>query len=251
MVNGASKGQAGGNQGQVQYAKGPVFAADLYDPTAPLGSRWTTLASASNKRLYHSGALLLESGHVVTTGSEMNNYADYWPTQSPNCFPLVDTVCTDPFNYNIERFSPPYLQQGNGPVLMKAPLTATHGSVLQLDLASADSVARVTFIRTGTSTHSTNTDQRFIELIIKAKNATSVFVTLPSNVAQAPIGNWFIWALDGNGVPSAAKTIQLQLGAPSSVIIPANAVAIAHNSAGLVARSSLGLLISFAFFLVN
>ena len=31
-LNGQSKGMAGGNAGQVQYAQDPVHAVDLYDP---------------------------------------------------------------------------------------------------------------------------------------------------------------------------------------------------------------------------
>ena len=67
-VNGLGWGQAGGNAGQVQYAQNPVYATDLYDPSS---GQWTTLAPATNKRLYHSGALLLSSGHVMTQGSDM------------------------------------------------------------------------------------------------------------------------------------------------------------------------------------
>lgn len=243
-----SAGQAGGNQGQVEYASGPVFPADLYDPAS---GKWSTLASATNIRSYHSEAILLETGHVITTGSEMSNYPDYWPKINTACFDeyLTSPVagCTDPFNYNIERFTPPYLQQGAGPVIQNAPMNATHGSLIQLDIAgsAAASVARVTFIRTSTVTHSTNTDQRMVELVISSHTAGSLFVTLPSNPAMAVIGNWFVFALDANGTPSVAKTINLQIGASTTVIIPSGASsgpgANSKNS-GRVAGPSLALL---------
>ena len=240
VVNGASSGQAGerlyikeeltllgGNQGQTQYASGPVFAADLYDPAT---SSWTTLASASNMRLYHSGALLLESGHVVTTGSEMDNYADYWPTPNPTCFENLTNIdtnpargCTDPFNYNIERFTPPYLQISGGPTIVKAPSESTHGSLIQLDVSSTAGISRVTFVRMATTTHSTNTDQRLIELVILAYTDMSLFVLLPSNPALAVAGNWFIWALNSASIPSAAKMIHLKLGNAVNVTLPSNA----------------------------
>jgi hypothetical protein len=57
-----------GNAGQVQYARDPVYAADMYDPAT---ASYTSMAPATNKRLYHSGALLLSTGHVITVGSEM------------------------------------------------------------------------------------------------------------------------------------------------------------------------------------
>lgn len=74
IVNGAKRGEAGGLQGAVWSASQPVYEADVYDP---IQKKWTVMASATNKRLYHSGALLIETGEVITFGSEMNNY-DGW-----------------------------------------------------------------------------------------------------------------------------------------------------------------------------
>lgn len=153
MVNGLTNGQAGGNQGQVMYANGPVYATDLLNPSAPSGSRWSTVGTATNKRLYHSGALLLETGHVITTGSEMDNYDDFYGANpDPNCYPTGANICTSPFNYNIERFTPPYMQKGSGPVVTGFPVNATHGSLIQINVASSANVGRVSFIRTSTVT---------------------------------------------------------------------------------------------------
>lgn len=258
FVNGASSGQAGGNQGQTQYASGPIYAADLYDPST---QSWTTLASASNKRLYHSVALLLETGHVVTAGSEFDNHDDFWEDKNTRCFenitfidtnPKTGAGCTDPFNYNIERFTPPYLQVGGGPVLQKAPATANYGRLIQLDLENTTNVARVTFIRTASSTHSTNTDQRFIELVVEAYTEKSLFVRLPASAAVAPPGNWFVWALNQNSIPSAAKTIRLQKGTITDVAVPSTAKKGAptapnrNNASRNVVGSLMALLIVFA-----
>jgi Domain of unknown function (DUF1929) len=222
MVNGLTAGQAGGNQGQVQYASGPIFQTDMFDPDS---NTWSTLAPASNMRLYHSGALLLQTGHVVTTGSEMNNYMDFWgPNPDPNCFPTGNNVCTDPFNYNIERFTPPYMQKGAGPVIKQFPSISTHGSLIKVDLESTANIAMVTFVRTASTTHSVNSDQRLVELIVVAKTATELFIRLPSNPALAPVGNWYLFVLNENSVPSAAATINLKLGAATEVEIPKGAI---------------------------
>ena len=223
-VNGAGRGQSGGNQGEIQYAQDPIMVPDLFDPEAPAGQRWTTLASASNYRLYHSGALLLETGHVITTGSEMNNYDDKYKDNKPDteCIPtgkmeyLSMANCRSPFNYNIERFTPPYLQTGRKrPVLTDAPATITVKSTFVVSLSTpAKDVKRVTFIRYSTVTHQTNTDQRFIELRIlginEAKN--QLLIQAPDLLSRAPLGNWFLFALDEAGVPSVAKTIQVVKG---------------------------------------
>ena len=223
FANGLRQGQAGGNQGEVQYASDPVFGTDLYDPTKPEGSRWSALAPATQMRLYHSGALLMETGHVVTTGSEMNNYNDYWPVENrkSSCFPLSATVCTDPFNYVIERFTPPYLSKPNRPVILSAPETGTHDSLISFQVNNnATIVKRVTFVRVASTTHSTNTDQRLVELIIVGKVKDKVYVRLPKTAAMAPPGKWYLFALDDQNTPSVAKTMLLSLGPKTEEVVP-------------------------------
>jgi hypothetical protein len=95
-VNGLKFGVAGGNQGQTQYAHDPNMEAHVYDPAAKEGSRWSSVAVTTEKRLYHSGALLLETGHIITTGSEMDNYDDFWSTPNPECFPSLKFDIDDP-----------------------------------------------------------------------------------------------------------------------------------------------------------
>jgi len=62
-TNGASWGQAGGNGGQAQYAYPVNYDTFIFDPEAPKGSQWTTMAPATVPRLYHSGLILLPTGH--------------------------------------------------------------------------------------------------------------------------------------------------------------------------------------------
>jgi hypothetical protein len=54
-------------------ASNPIFTADLFDPSATGSNRWKIMAPASQLRLYHSGALLVGTGHVVTFGNEVCN----------------------------------------------------------------------------------------------------------------------------------------------------------------------------------
>ena len=223
-LNGAAFGVAGGNQGQVMYARDPVFAVDLHDPFAPSGKQWTSLANASIARLYHDGALLLETGHVITFGSEMKNYMDYYPfRKSSLCFPATETVCSDAFEYRIERFTPPYLLTGKPrPVIKDAPSFLTHDSTFKITMESPDKVDRVTFIRYSTTTHNLNTDQRFIELEILGKLGSTVYLQMPPNSAIAPPGIWHLFALS-QGVPSVSKTVNLQNGDSARIEIPKEA----------------------------
>ncbi|EGF83420.1 hypothetical protein BATDEDRAFT_84971 [Batrachochytrium dendrobatidis JAM81] len=231
-VNGAGGGVSGGDAGIVQDAYNPVMTPNLFDPEAPAGKQFSVMAPATNYRLYHSGVILVESGHVITTGSEMDNYDDYWKYNKTNCppYPILYSAqnnCTQPFNYNLERYAPPYLQiaeKSGRPVISSAPASITHKSTFAVQISSTVSdISRVTFIRYSTTTHQTNTDQRFIELRILYNTSNSIIVEAPSGPGIAPPGNWMLFVLDKNGIPSVAKTINLQLGAPVTASVPTGA----------------------------
>ncbi|RKO89589.1 hypothetical protein BDK51DRAFT_15919 [Blyttiomyces helicus] len=232
-ANGAGWGQAGGDAGQAQYAADPVYAVDLFDPDAPSGSQWTSLQNATVPRLYHSGMILLPSGHVITTGSEMQNYVDFWGSGGPNisCYPsatydgpktwTAKPMCTSPFEQRIERFTPPYLLSTIArPSIITAPTTLTYQSRFKITVAGT--VDRVTLIRYSTSTHGLNTDQRFWELEIVARDGNDIYMNAPPSGGYMPPGNHMIWALN-SGIPSIAATILLQNGNVTQVPIPAGA----------------------------
>jgi hypothetical protein len=228
VTNGASWGQAGGNAGQAQYAAGPVFETDLYDPK---NDTWkSNIAQMTVPRLYHSGALLLSDGSVVTVGSEMQNYKDVWGSETAlpqdltapeaprasyarsDCWPVDQAgACTDPYEYRVEHFIPSYLTKGSPrPKIVKVwnGLTSvTYNSTIGLEVDPSVKVKRVTFVRYSTTTHSLNTDQRLIEPIILFNNGSLVVVRVPPNGNIAPPGNWYIFALGENDVPSVAQTV--------------------------------------------
>lgn len=239
---------AGGEAGLAENAWDPIFIADLFDPEAPAGQQWTPLATAKQKRLYHSGVILLDTGHVVTTGSEMDNYEDYHPIAKPACAMKARTLansagCKDPFNYNIERFTPPYLQLAatlGRPVIQNAPDTVTYGSLIAVNVTKASNIGRVTFIRYSTSTHSTNTDQRFVELVVEARTQTTLYIRIPSNPNIGIPGNWFLWVLDLNNIPSVAKTVKLGPGAKTEVEVPKDTITLAKDEKGSILKDKDG-----------
>jgi len=143
-----------------------------------------------------------------------------------NCFPAnPNATCSDPFETRIERFTPPYLLTSTPrPVIKAAPKSVTYKSSFKVDMATDGTlVDRVTFIRYSTSTHQINTDQRFYELTILGKTKDAVYVEAPPAGGIAPPGNWMLWALTKDGVPSVAKTVLLQNGDATKVDVPSNA----------------------------
>lgn len=56
--------------GSIDNLRDAAFDAWMYDPKADQDNRFTTLAAASVRRYYHSVALLLPDGSVMTSGNE-------------------------------------------------------------------------------------------------------------------------------------------------------------------------------------
>jgi hypothetical protein len=244
-VNGAGNGQAGGDYGgDARFARDPVMHADLFDPKS---GNWRILAKASVPRLYHSTALLLETGEVVTAGSEFQNYVDTLdPARAQACFPERPVICTNPFEYRLEVFTPPYLQTGRPrPVISEAPKLLTYKSVFKIMLGSSETITKATFIRYGSSTHQINTDQRLVELEILGQLRNELYLSAPPSGSIAPPGNWMLFVLR-DGVPSIAKTINLQNGKETKVDVPAGA---ARNHAESLNLFLAGAVLLFSFLL--
>ena len=168
---------------------GAAYVAQLWDPANP--GVWTPGATAAHPRLYHSNALLLPDATVLTNGGG-----------APG--PVI--------NLNGEIYYPPYLYRTDGsgmpaarPILTSAPSVMTWDQPLTLTVAAGNAINRVTFVRQGSTTHSTNLDQRFVDLPF-TQSGTTVTVTMPDNWNVLLPGNWmaFVWQ---NGVPSVAKTV--------------------------------------------
>ncbi|KAL3914320.1 MAG: hypothetical protein SGILL_006147 [Bacillariaceae sp.] len=100
LMNGGKRGM--GND----YVRDPVRTAVLYDPDAPSGQRYTTLASSNLKRLYHNVAMLLPDGNVLVAGGEQGE--SYTPENGgPWCGTNYD------YEFQSEIFKPPYVFKPN------------------------------------------------------------------------------------------------------------------------------------------
>jgi len=190
---------------------------------------------------------LTTEGYIVTMGSEMQNYVD----TDPNCFPRGQNVCTSPYEYRIEKYTPYYLTTGKPrPVLISAPAEITYNSTVLIEIEPGTTIDRVTFIRYSTTTHQTNTDQRFIELEIIGTTAEGkVGIRMPVNGALAPPGNWMLFVLK-EGVPSVAKTILLEPGEQQNIpedVFKTLKKPNSKNSADGIHGSTLMIMISMIF----
>jgi len=179
----------GGPNSAPTNVAGAVLPAELWSPTT---ETWTTMAAMHAPRLYHSSALLLPDGRVLISGG--GRFDDV-------------TVSTDQFNG--ELFSPPYLFKGPRPVITSAPGTLQYGQAFTVATPDAARVAKVSLVRFGSVTHSANTGQRYVPLSFTQAGSQSLTVTAPANANLATPGNYMLFVVDTNGVPSVAAELRL------------------------------------------
>jgi chitodextrinase len=166
-----------------------VLAAELWSPVT---ESWSTLASMSRPRLYHSTALLLPDARVLVLGGGRFNGINE-PTDQ----------------LSSQLFSPPYLFKGARPVITSAPSTAAYGAAISVQTPDAASIGSVSLIRLGSATHSFNTNQRIVPLAFTA-GAGALSVQIPADANLAPPGHYMLFILSTSGVPSVASIVQVQ-----------------------------------------
>jgi hypothetical protein len=184
--------------------------AELWDPdNAAMGvdtNTWKPLASASERRIYHSAAVLLPDGRVFTGGTTW-----FWADGTDPDNPSKDCPQGDP-NYTVEIFSPPYLFNADGtdatrPVISSGPSQVNYGQTHQFTVTGAGSTPKVTLVRLPSVTHSFNQNQGFLKLT-PSVSGTTVSITIPVNRNELVPGHYMMFVLNG-GVPSVAKIIQV------------------------------------------
>lgn len=180
LADGSVLAVGGGTSG---YYNGPVRTAERYDPVA---ATWTDMAAQTAPRMYHSTALLLPDGRVLSAGQSSGKYQQTG-----------------------EIFSPPYLFAGARPTISSAP--GTLGYSQQFTIATPDyaSIGRVALVRASSVTHSNNFDQRYVDLTYQSDGSGGLTATSPPDSNHAPPGWYMLFILNTSGVPSVASWIQV------------------------------------------
>jgi hypothetical protein len=151
----------------------------------PASDNWSPMASQRLRRAYHSSAVLLPDGRVLSAGD--NN-----PGGGGSA---------------LEIYSPPYLFKGARPSILSAPATARPGD--SMAITTDVDVAQAVLIASGATTHATDNHQRMIRLAITPDAAGSgVVATIPDN-GYVPQGPYMFFVLDAHGVPSTATWVQI------------------------------------------
>src|SRR5205814_1199136 len=158
----------------------PAYTSEMWDPAT---GTWTTMASITICRAYHSIALLLPDGRVLSAGGDFGGAS-------------------------AEIYSPPYLFQGTRPTITSAPTSISYGQSFSVGTPDDASIAKVTMIALPAVTHGFNMNQRLCRPSFSVATG-GLNVTAPSNHNVAPPGYYMLFILNSNGVPSVAKIVQL------------------------------------------
>ena len=184
----------GGTSGGGFVSIDPSLAEKAAEEWNPSTNQWTTLASNSVMRVYHSVSILLPDATVLH-GASGNAMA------SPSV-----SVPDEP---NHEIFLPPYLFKGARPTITSAPASVGYGQSFAVATPNAAQVTTVRWTHIGTVTHAFDFGQRANTLSF-TPTATGVSVTAPSGPNLAPRGYYLLFVLNRNGVPSTGKIIKVQ-----------------------------------------
>ena len=194
----------------------PVHRPELWDPDwiGAGGERgwWyggiapDTLAADTMTRGYHSTAVLLPDGRLLSAGG------------------LFDPA----HDVKMNLYCPPYLYNADGtpatrPRLDSAPASVAWG--VTFSIASPDSIARASLVRPASSTHGIGQDQRFVPLERAGGATPSPRFVAPRDGGTAPPGDYLLFVLNPAGTPSIGRWITL--GGPGTTAVPQRPPAVA------------------------
>jgi Domain of unknown function (DUF1929)/Kelch motif len=177
-------GGSDGNNTTFDDYTNPVYAAEIWNPST---GTWTTMASNTVYRGYHSTAVLLPDGRVLSAGGDKAT-----PSTSA------------------EIYSPPYLFKGARPTITSAPANVTYSQNFSVQTSNATSIIQVNWIRLSAVTHTFNENQRINHLSFSVSaDGTGLNVTSPADSNHCPPGDYMLFIVNSSGVPSVASFVRI------------------------------------------
>ncbi|MBL8695389.1 MAG: DUF1929 domain-containing protein [Planctomycetes bacterium] len=207
-----------------QYAS-PQLQAEIFYPPATAANPSLTLsslkpaASAALNRLYHSTAILLPDGRVLSIGG-----SDTQLSESP----VLPGTESSPWPGNsVEIYSPPYKFSGIGGRISSCPTTVDYGSTFTIDVTLTGTTeslleegAKAVLLRCGTVTHHHDYDARLVELSINATQSSqlssgawhlSLNAPTLQNVGACPKGWYMLFVITPTShVPIGSRFIKIR-----------------------------------------
>ena len=162
---------------------------ELYDP---VDDTWRLGPPQEEDRTYHSTAVLLPDGRVLSAGD------DFHPAQEDGWYSREDTA---------EIYSPPYLFRGPQPAIQSAPEELGYGEPFTVDTTGG--AASAVLMAPGATTHAFDMQQRNVPLQRTGGSGGELALNSPATGAIAPPGYYMLFTLTADGVPSEASWVHL------------------------------------------
>ncbi|KAL9616143.1 MAG: hypothetical protein Q9160_008949 [Pyrenula sp. 1 TL-2023] len=184
----------GGQTYAIPFSDGnSSLTPEMWDPST---TRFTRMAPIPTPRNYHSVALLMPDGTVFSGGGG-----------------LCGSCATN--HLDGQMYSPPYLFGADGTTKATRPSISSISATTirvggSLGISTSTSINNFSLIRISSNTHTVNSDQRRVPLTASGTGLNKT-LTLPSDSGVLLPGYWYLFAVDGNGVPSVAKTVKITL----------------------------------------
>jgi hypothetical protein len=159
--------------------------AEIYHPAT---NSWRGAAASRVDRLYHSVALLVPDGKVVTAGSN--------PARKDE-------------ELRIEVFWPPYLFRGPRPSLVLATDQVHYGDTVVAGVVDPADLREASLLRPGATTHSCEAEQRLVDLPLQVAGPDAVELELPASATLSPPGWYQLVVVSSAGVPSPGAWVHL------------------------------------------
>ncbi|MFF6970049.1 MULTISPECIES: galactose oxidase-like domain-containing protein [Streptomyces] len=163
----------------------PVFEASMFDPVT--NTYQANMARDPIPRGYHSSSFLLPDGRVMSVGDNPGNNS---------------------WNHNVSVYTPPYLLKGPRPEITSVPDDRWHYGDTQRITVNRP-IVKAELIRPAAVTHSSDPNQRFVDLPLTVHGGNRIDLNVTSNPNLAPPGWYMLFAVDANGIPSVAKWVHL------------------------------------------
>ena len=185
----------GGNtSGQGFRDTGTIYEGEIWNPES---GTWRTTARMAVPRNYHSIALLLIDGRVLSAGG---GYC------SGNEF------CNGSSHQNGQVYTPSYLYNEDGsladrPEILTEPGDITPGA--SFNLSATETISKFTMIKMSSTTHAVNTDVRLHTVPFEALPNNEYELSPHSNGNVLSPGYWMLFAINESGIPSIAKSVKV------------------------------------------
>ncbi|MEA2398544.1 MAG: hypothetical protein QOK25_2100 [Thermoleophilaceae bacterium] len=183
-------GGNGVNSSENRYATWPDNRGRQIEIRDPATGTWRLGPAQQEDRAYHSTAVLLPDGRVLSGGD--------------------DRVATSDTG---EIYSPPYLFKGPRPSIDSAPAEIAWGAPLRIGTTSPG-VTRAVLMAPGVTTHGADMQARHVELQVSSHDASGIDAIAPPSANVAPPGWYMLFVLNSDGVPSVARWVKLVAGPP-------------------------------------